>query len=177
MRCPNCKEELKEKTFYGTKVDYCSSCKGYWFESDELRKAKDKKEEKINWVDVNLWKDEDNFKASEVGKKCPDCELPLYEINYGDSEIKIDVCKICEGVWLDNGEFRKIIKYLKEKSGEKIMEEYFKTLITEAGEVFVGPESLEEEMKDVSTVFSFLKYRIAGKHPFFSKIISEIPKV
>lgn len=176
MKCPKCEKELKEVPFQGVKIDSCSSCKGYWFEKDELRKAKDEKEESLNWMDVDLWESEEKFRISKDEILCPDCGMPLYEVNYGDSDIKLDVCNICEGMWLDEGEFRKIIKYLKEKGGDKIMQDYFKTLLEETGEVLLGPESLEEEAKDLFTVLSLLKYRFAGKHPFISETISKLPK-
>jgi Zn-finger nucleic acid-binding protein len=176
MKCPKCEEQLKEIPFLGVKVDSCSSCKGYWFEKDELRKAKDKKEETLNWMDVDLWESEEKFRISKNEMFCPDCGLPLYEVNYGDSNIKVDVCNMCEGMWLDEGEFKKVMKYLKEKGGDKIMHEYFKTLLEETGEVLLGPESLEEEVKDLLTVLSLLKYRFAGKHPFISRTISNLPK-
>lgn len=176
VKCPKCEKDLKEVPFQGVKADKCSSCKGYWFEKDELRKAKDEKEESLNWMDVDLWKNEESFKISKDKKMCPDCGLPLYEVNYGDSNIKIDVCSICEGVWLDEGEFKKIINYLKKEAGDKIINEYAKTLLEETGEIFVGPEPLDEELKDVLTVLSLLKYRFAGKHPFISRAINNLPK-
>ena len=177
IKCPKCdNEELKEVPFEGVKVDSCSSCKGYWFERDEMRKAKDEKEETMNWMDVDLWENEEKFKITKDKFICPDCGLPLYEVNYGDSNIKVDVCNMCEGMWLDKGEFKKVMNYLKEKADDKIMNEYFKTLVEETGEVFLGPESLEEEVRDVLTVLSLLKYRFAGKHPFISRAINNLPK-
>lgn len=176
MKCPKCEEQLKEVPFQGVKVDSCSSCKGYWFEKDELRKAKDEKEESLNWMDIDLWENDEKFRITKDEILCPDCGMPLYEVNYGDSNIKVDVCNVCEGMWLDEGEFRKIIKYLKEKGGDKIMQEYFKTLLEETGEVVLGPDSLEEEVKDLLTVLSLLKYRFAGKHPFITEAISNLPK-
>jgi len=176
MLCPKCGDDLKEIKFSGVKVDNCSSCKGKWFEKNELRKAKDKKEERINWMDIDLWENEENFRISEKKAQCPDCGLPLYEVNYGDSDIEVDVCNMCEGIWLDEGEFKKVVGYLKEKAGDKIMNEYMKTLLEETGEVFVGPEPLQEELKDVINVLGLLKYRFAGKHPFISRVISKLPK-
>ncbi len=176
MKCPKCEEQLKEVPFQGVKIDSCSSCKGYWFEKDEFRKAKDEKEELLNWMDIDLWENDEKFRITKDEILCPDCEMPLYEVNYGDSSIKVDVCNVCEGMWLDEGEFRKVIKYLKDKGGDKIMQEYLKTLLEETGEVFLGPESLEEEVKDLLTVLSLLKYRFAGKHPFISETISKLPK-
>jgi len=176
MKCPKCEDNLEEAKFSGIKIDTCSSCKGRWFEKEELRKAKDEKEEKINWMDIDLWKNEESFRISGENIQCPDCGLPLYEVDYGDSDIKVDVCNMCEGVWLDEGEFKKIVDYLKQKGGDKIMNEYMKTLLEETGEIFVGPEPLSEEMKDVINVLGLLKYRFAGKHPFISRVINNLPK-
>ncbi len=175
-KCPLCDEGLEEVDLYGVKVDRCSSCNGVWFEKNELRRVKDRKEEDLNWMDIDLWEREENFRISKQERLCPACQLPLYEINYGDSDIKVDICNVCEGVWLDEGEFKKIVNYLKERAGDRIMNEYAKTLIEETGEVFLGPEPLEEEIGDVITVLGLLKYRIAGKHPFFTETISNLPK-
>jgi len=177
MKCPKCSDNnLEEVKFSGVKIDSCSSCKGKWFEKNELRKAKDKKEEELNWMDINLWRNEESFRISGEKAQCPDCGLPLYEVEYGDSDVKVDVCNMCEGIWLDKGEFEKIVRYLKEEAGDKIMNEYAKTLLEETGEIFVGPEPLKEEVKDVITVLGLLKYRIAGKHPFISRMINNLPK-
>ncbi len=175
-KCPNCKERLKEVPFSGVRTDKCSSCKGHWFQKDEFRLIKDKEEEKINWMDIDLWENEDDFKISKKTRYCPDCKVPLYEVAYGSSDIKVDFCADCEGVWLDEGEFRKIIEYLKEEAGDRIMKHYLKTLIEETGEIFVGPEPLDEELKDLLTVLSLFKYRFAGKNPFISRVISHLPK-
>ncbi len=174
--CPDCREKLKEIPFNGVEADKCHSCKGHWFEKDELRMVKDRAEEKINWMDIELWENEDKFKISKKNRKCPSCNIPLYEVDYGNSDIKVDFCEECEGVWLDKGEFKKIIEYLKEEAGDKIMNEYLKTLLEETGEIFVGPEPLDEELKDLFTVLGLFKYRFAGKHPFISRTISHIPK-
>jgi len=176
MNCPICEKKLEDQVFYNTEVDYCPECLGMWFEKNELRLAKDEKEEKLDWLDIDLWDNEDSFSVSEDDKHCPDCKLPLYEVNYGDSDVKVDVCNVCEGVWLDRGEFKKIMEYLKEKGGEKIIGDYGRTLLEEVGEVFVGPEPLKDEVGDVLTVLSLLKYRFAGKHPFLSKMISNLPR-
>ncbi len=176
MNCPVCEQKLEKSVLQNTEIDHCPTCLGLWFEKDELFHAKDMKEERLDWLDVDLWKDEKNFRVSEEKKHCPKCSLPLYEVNYGDSGTKVDVCNVCEGVWLDRGEFKKIMNYLREKGGEKIMNDYARTLLEEIGEVFVGPGTLKEEVGDVLTVLSLLKYRFAGKRPFLSKVISNLPK-
>lgn len=40
-------------------------------------------------------------------KKCPSCEVIMNEVT--KSEVLIDVCPKCMGVWLDKGELEKII--------------------------------------------------------------------
>ncbi len=176
-KCPVCEEKkLQEVPFSGVKTDKCGSCKGFWFQKDEFRLVKDKEEEKINWMDIDLWENEDEFKVGKKSKWCPDCEVKLYEVNYGDSNIKVDFCGECEGVWLDKGEFDKIIEYLKEEAGDRIMHHYFQTLAEETGELFTGPEPLDEEVRDLLTVLRLFKYRFAGKHPFLAKVISKLPK-
>ena len=41
-------------------------------------------------------------KAKSTGMKCPRCEGDLQERVYHN--VRIDVCDICRGVWLDRGE-------------------------------------------------------------------------
>lgn len=176
VNCPLCDKNMKRTVFYGNEVDFCPLCLGMWFEKDEFRKAKDEKEKTLNWLDIDLWDKEEKFRVSKENKHCPSCNLPLYEVEYGDSETKVDFCSQCESMWLDRGEFKKIIDYLKDKGSYEIMNNYARSLIEETGEVFTGPESLEEEVADLITLFGLLRYKFAGKHPFLSKTISEIPK-
>ncbi|MCF7845405.1 MAG: zf-TFIIB domain-containing protein [Candidatus Pacebacteria bacterium] len=174
--CPSCNQKLKEISFYGVKIDYCEQCKGIWFEKEELDRAKDLKQETINWLDVDLWDKTERFKMSKKERQCPECKLSLYEVNYDDSEIKVDVCSICEGVWLDKGEFNKVMDYLKDKSGDEIINNYGNLLLEETREVFIGPEPLKEELKDLFVLLGLFKYRFVGKHPFLADLISKLPK-
>lgn len=174
--CPSCNQKLKEISFYGVRIDYCEHCKGIWFEKEELDRAKDLKQETINWLDVDLWDKTEKFKMSKKGRQCPECKLPLYEVNYDDSGIKVDVCSICEGVWLDKGEFNKVMDYLKDKAGDEIINNYGNLLLEETREVFIGPEPLKEELKDLFVLLGLFKYRFVGKHPFLADLISKLPK-
>lgn len=189
MNCPECKnKELSEKIKIGdVTIDRCPSCGGLWFESGELRLAKDKKiedakwldfelkDKKLSWFDFDLWKDKVKFRAAEDVKLCPKCKTPLYKINYGDSDIEIDVCGICKGVWLDQGEFKKIIEYVKEKKDYEVLNNYTENLISEAGEIFTGPESVRSEIKDFLILTKLLKYKLATQYPTLVKLFSEMP--
>ena len=43
--------------------------------------------------------------------RCPKCGMELIEISY--KEMKIDKCSLCEGIWLDAGEFEMVTELEK----------------------------------------------------------------
>ncbi len=174
--CPLCKKSLDKTIFFGVEVDYCPKCLGLWFERGELRLAKDKKDKDLNWLDFDLWGDKTKFEISQEKKLCPECRMPLYEVKYGDSEIKVDVCNICYGIWLDRGEFKKIIEYLKEKADYEVLNNYAKNIVKESWEIFVGPETFREEILDFLTLLKLLNYKFVTQHPYFTKTIEKLPQ-
>lgn len=176
MKCPSCKTELKEMLFYNTYVHYCPQCLGLWFEDKELWEAKSAKDENLSWLDIDLWKQETQFKITEANKLCPVCRMPLYEVNYGDSYIKVDVCNLCQGTWLDRGEFKKIISYLEKEKDFKLLHKYVRTLKEEFQEIFTGPKDFKEEVADFLAVLKILNYKFSVKHSFISKMILALPK-
>lgn len=189
MNCPNCKnKKLSEKLKVGdVAIDRCPSCEGLWFEKNELRLAKDKKLKNAKWLDIeikdksldwfkiDLWKDKIKFKALKSIKPCPECKTPLYEVGYGDSKIKVDTCGICKGTWLDRGEFKKIIKYLKNKADYEVLNNYAKNLVAETKEIFTGPESVKSEITDLLILTKLLKYKLASQYPKLVKIFLNFP--
>lgn len=176
MLCPCCKIGLKEAVFYNVGINYCPRCLGIFFEEEELRWAKDERDKNLNWLDIDLWKNKRKFKISRNQKLCPTCRLPLYEVNYGDSKIKVDLCNLCQGIWLDRGEFKKIIEYLKGRADYEVLNNYAKNLTEEFWEIFTGPETLREEISDFLTILKLLNYKFATQHPVITKIISQLPK-
>lgn len=176
MQCPLCKINLKEAILCNIGVDYCPQCLGLWFEKDELRWAKDEKDKNLNWLDIDLWQDKTKFIISPGQLLCPLCRLPLYQVEYGQSGIKVDLCNVCEGIWLDRGEFKKIIEYLKEKADWEVLHNWTKNLLQEALEIFVGPESFREELSDFLTILGLFKFKFAAQHPQITQLISKLPK-
>ncbi len=177
MDCPICKNiELKQTIINNIGVDYCSNCLGFWFEKEELRWAKDDKDENLRWLDIDLWEDEKKFKISKEIKLCPECRVPLYEVEYGDSGIKVDICNVCQGVWLDRGEFKNIIEWLKQKAHYEILNNYSKNLFQELTEVISGPETFQEEILDFLIVLKLLGYKLSVKEPNIAELITHLPK-
>jgi uncharacterized protein len=176
MECPNDNEQLEKVLFHNVEVDYCPRCLGIWFDKDELRLAKDDKDKDLNWADVDLWRDKGKFKVLRISKFCPADRVGLVEINYDESKTKVDFCKKCQGVWLDRGEFKQIMNYLKQKSDYEILHHYTKNLVKELWEVFSGPETFREELEDFLTLLKLFAYKFETQHQHLNSLIEELPK-
>ena len=192
MYCPACKAQLDKVILCNVELDYCPNCFGLWFEENEFQWAKDSKDRDLRWLDIDIWQDRKDFKISPDQKLCPFCRLPFYEVRYGDSDVhpvksakggaeqfngvKIDVCNLCHGIWLDRGEFNRIIDYLKRKGEFEILHNYAKNLAEEFWEIFAGPESLRDEILDLLAILKLLNYKFATQYPVISKAILQLPK-
>lgn len=174
--CPNKHGELEKVLFHTVEVDYCPLCLGVWFDKDELLYAKDDKDKQLNWFDVDIWRDKGKFEISPSGKWCPVCKIPFVEVTYDDSKVKIDFCKMCQGIWLDRGEFKQIIVYLKKKADYEILHHYTKNLILELWEVFSGPQKFREELVDFLMLLKLLNYKFVVQHPFLNSLMENSPK-
>ena len=194
MECPNDGEQLEEILFHNVGVDYCPRSLGLWFDKDELRQAKDEKDKQLNWEDVDLWRDKGRFRVSKGDKHCPVDRAGLVEVIYDKSKMptatpssmhdarftgigtKVDLCKMYQGIWLDRGEFKQIINYLKNKSDHVILNNYAENLLSELWEVFSGPETFRSELADFITLLKLLNYKFVVQHPHLNSLIEELPK-
>ena len=174
--CPHHKISLEQATILGVHIDYCPQDYGLWFEEYELREAKDARDRDLRWLDVDLWKDPAKFVLSPKQKLCPKDRLPMYEVAYGDSNIKVDVCNLCHGVWLDRGEFKNIVVYLRDSAKNRVLYQYTRSLFEEAWEVFSGPEILREEILDFMTILKLLAYKFAAQYARLSAIMVSLPR-
>ena len=175
MNCPLCKIPLDQALLSNVGVNFCSRCYGLWFEENELQDAKDEKDKNLRWLDIDLWKDDAKFRIERGQKICPADRLPLYEVRYGDSSVKLDVCNICHGIWLDRGEFKSIIVYLQEKADYEILHHAMKNVAEEIWEIFSGPEMLREELLDFLMVMKLVSYKLAAQHPRIVELIRVLP--
>ncbi|UCH09628.1 MAG: zf-TFIIB domain-containing protein [Fidelibacterota bacterium] len=174
MNCPKCDHELAVKLLGTIQVDECPACGGTWFDRDELRQAKDQADPDLNWMDFELWKHQDRFKIKAQQVACPKCTVDMVVIDYGDTRIEIDHCPLCEGVWLDAGEFEKIIAALTQELLTKTLPEYIKASLEEAAEIIKGPERLLSEWRDFLTVFRMLQYRVLTNNLVVSEALTKV---
>lgn len=174
MECPNDGEQLEKVLFHNVEVDYCRRCLGVWFDKDELRLAKDDKDKQLNWADFDLWRDKSKFGVSHGDRHCPVCRAGLTQVAYDQSKTKVDFCKMCQGIWLERGEFKQIINYLKNKSDYEILHRYNKNIVKQLWEVFSGPEKFRSELEDFLTLLKLLNYKFATQHPYLNILIENL---
>lgn len=176
MKCPNDNENLERVLFHNVEADYCPECLGMWFDKDELRLAKDDRDKQLNWLDIDLWRDKGRFEALRIYKFCPRCRAGMAEIKYDGSKTKVDYCKKCGGIWLDRGEFKQIINYLRSKSDYEVLHHYAKNIALELWEVFSGPETFRSELEDFLTLLKLFNYKFVVQHPFLNSLIENMQK-
>lgn len=177
MNCPYCTSALSQIDLKGVKIDECGNCKGKWFERDELRKAKDSTDNDLRWLDFDLFDEKEHkYSASPSKRKCPQCSLSMTSLTYMDSKVVIDKCNICHGVWLDNKEFEKIIKYLENIVVSQSASEYLKDATKEFEEIFTGPENRISEIKDFLAVMKLYQLRLSVENPWTIKLSEAIDK-
>jgi Zn-finger nucleic acid-binding protein len=112
-----------------------------------------------------IWKHPERFKLTKAPLFCPRCEREMFAINYGQTSVEIDVCHNCRGVWLDAGEFDKIIEALNSELATAGMSDYVRVSLQEAAEVFTGEKGVKAEWKDFTTVLRLMQYRIFVDKP------------
>lgn len=160
FNCPVCQPPVKMNLYevHGVEIESCPKCRGIFLDNDELRKLKDRSVEnswmKLNWVDDEVEAVENSI-AIETSRFCPKCgSVKMIATHYGDSEILMDICPRCKGMWLDQDEFNEIISILKEKLMKMSPDEMKEQLKEELKEIFTGPEPKWEEIKDAKAALS-----------------------
>ena len=120
MKCPSCCSKLKQVKSKTALVDICLDCRGIWFDSGEFVDfARSLTEsEKISPQEVRLFKPRkvDTLETvKETLKLCPKCNLAMKRFNYSyDSNVFLDKCPSCRGIWTDGGEIQQVARYLKD---------------------------------------------------------------
>jgi len=177
MNCPNCSKELASKDCNEIEIHQCVNCGGKWFDRGQLNNAKDNENENLGWLDFDPFgKDAEALSTQSEGKECPICSKNMSSLKYSKSNIIIDKCKSCEGVWLDSDEFGKIIKYIENIINTESAKDYSKDTFKQFIKVITGPESVGSEIKDLLALVKLLEMRVATEHPRFADSLQVIYK-
>jgi Zn-finger nucleic acid-binding protein len=176
MKCFKCHSDLEPINFRGITVDECPSCHGRWFDRGELRKAKDNTDEDLRWLDFDPFTTKGDLfnRVTQDGDQCPKCSQKMTMLTYKNSGVIIDQCTQCEGVWLPDGEFKKMIAYLEDLIMSESASEYVIDSLKQLMEIITGPEGRIAEVKDFLVILKLLKLRAAVEH---SKIAATTNKI
>jgi len=126
--CPRCDVRLKtldlklEGRFL---VERCDQCLGLFFDPGELEALLEATVKNVFQVDrsgldgINLNRQPDQHPIAYI--KCPVCSQHMHRVNFGvRSGVIIDRCK-AHGVWLDGGELRHLMEWMK--MGGKLLDQ------------------------------------------------------
>ena len=117
MKCPVCGSELLQKRFGDIHVDFCGSCKGVWVATDKLDDLIIELLETRDIPDAPLDIEKDVVRVADLdegARMCPVCGREMRKFNYAyDSNIILDKCEECGGVWADDGEIMRLAVFRK----------------------------------------------------------------
>lgn len=142
MKCPIDSTELTEIEYERTvKVDQCNSCQGMWLEQWELKaiQANKGKNYQEDIQELPNLVDKAYMQALEKSRPlltCPRClesgntlEMERREHGYC-SQIMVDICPECQGMWLDKGEVQALEIFFERShiDDEEIKTGFFQSL-------------------------------------------------
>jgi len=142
MKCPVDNTTLIEQEYERTiKVDGCESCGGLWLEQWELKaiqanKGKNYQQELQQWPNLV---EKSYLQALEKQRPlldCPKCseegnKIKMDRREHGYcSQIMIDICHDCQGIWLDKGEIEALEIFFQRShmNDEEIKTGFFQSL-------------------------------------------------
>ena len=109
VRCPKCQNLMEKVTFKDVEVDRCLVCRGLWFdilEHEDLKKL----------AGAAKAVDTGDAKAGRKGNgmkpvKCPKCQAQMIQVHDPQQpHLTFDQCEVCDGLFMDAGEFRDFSK-------------------------------------------------------------------
>jgi Zn-finger nucleic acid-binding protein len=136
LLCPSCGSVLEAVRKANVQIDACPRCRGAWFDHRELlpiilHLAKDPrvKEERPRG------KPNPQRSVPQSGRRCPHDHALLLTFNYAhDSNVFLDRCPQCQGIWSDGKDIPRLAAHAKANASRYNFET---TPIKESG-VFLG---------------------------------------
>lgn len=107
--CPRDGTALHTENEHGVEVDRCATCKGAWYDYDELAA-----------LEATVGDEDDRRGTIEYSKhesslQCPICEAPMHAFNYRAYNLELDACAEGHGFWLDAGESERVREVMKDR--------------------------------------------------------------
>ena len=113
MICPRTNAALETLRIGPVKVSVSTGCGGIWFPNFQLKRSEDmNSKQRVKLIELSRrYRNEDDIDTT-ARVPCPadDGVVLMRRFFSFKKEIEIDECGRCGGVWLDPGEFEKILK-------------------------------------------------------------------
>lgn len=117
LPCPRCGSGLTPRVFGSVTIDECDSCGGHWYDAGELARIRelspaerphDRPGVAPRWVD-----------SKHDAMQCPRCRKGLQNERYAySSDLVLDRCPTCNGMWVDSGELDRMDALIDEWSAD-----------------------------------------------------------
>lgn len=138
MQCPHDKAVLKSEKYEGdVVVDRCPSCLGLWLDKGELEKVQETLEhdysEQLNHVNSVASAYELARQKMHPVAACPKCQGSMHAEEYAYcSQIQVDRCVKCKGIWLDAGELRALEQFFERETIDHVglLKGFFASLLS-----------------------------------------------
>lgn len=173
--CPACGVKLGLYSLLSIEFEGCPKCHGFWLDRDELRKLKNKVGiGELHWLNSEV----DNIEqaaAIPTKRLCPRKDNgQLLSVVFSKSSVVMDWCPKCHGIWLDRGEYDKIIDYLHDEAGNATVQDVEKEIAEDVKRLFKsGPESTFAELGDIAAAVTALINFTIFEHPKVFKFMTD----
>ena len=139
MICPVCKHDMIVVEYHNIELDYCTGCKGVWFDSGELELLLTSPSLEKAKLFLDNIRDSSEAVSSEKKRKCPLWGHKMKKTTIGEQpEILIDMCSEEHGLWFDGGEVTQLVRHLAGEHPPK--GDSREQVISFLEEVFEAPE-------------------------------------
>ena len=155
--CPDCRIEMDVQRYYNVAVDVCPACAGVWLDEGELRSLMQADPLILLSIEDRALPDVQYDPEEVVQRRCPRCAIPLHPYRYlYDSPVELDGCAQCHGIWIEDGELRKMFEELhaRESADE---EERRRVAIAQYG---IQSQQQVQRANRLAALFSLLRKRV-----------------
>jgi Zn-finger nucleic acid-binding protein len=112
--CPEDLTALEVRSLHGLQLDVCPDCGGIFFDEGEIAALQADGPAALEQVEEAVAPASFMYVESPVPKRCPGCQGPMHVYRYRySSDIRLDGCERCGGVWVQDGELAKIAAHLQ----------------------------------------------------------------
>lgn len=109
LNCPRDATPLDMGTEHGIEVDRCPTCRGAWYDDEELAILESTvadESDRGGMID---------YAKRESELSCPVCGKPMRAFNYRAYNLELDACIEEHGFWLDEGEANRVRDVMKDR--------------------------------------------------------------